>query len=115
VPKEVLPLGTKYRDFVGAAETQDVAGHAALKSQSAPKPWSPRRCGSKANLVAGWRPIRENAPATPRYLFLFNANWTQANWRGSSCDFYHVAGVKVEARVSSRRSKNIVTALSRVT
>jgi uncharacterized protein YfaS (alpha-2-macroglobulin family) len=100
-PKDLLPLGTKYQITLRGG-LKDAAGREVKSSLHEAVETPPLRLKGFTAL-GGSDP--ENAPATPRYLLLFNAN-VDAATGAKFIRFINGAGLKVDARVEPDDPKN---------
>ncbi|MEY2508517.1 MAG: alpha-2-macroglobulin [Verrucomicrobiota bacterium] len=100
-PKGMLPLATKYQISLRTG-VKDAAGREVKTSLRENVETPPFRVKGAAAL-AGSDP--ENAPATPRYLLLFNANVDPAAC-AKFIRFTNAAGAKIEARIEGDDPKN---------
>jgi uncharacterized protein YfaS (alpha-2-macroglobulin family) len=100
-PKGLLPLGTKYQITLRGG-LKDAAGR-DVKSNLRETVETPPLRLKGFTALGGADP--ENAPATPRYLLLFNAN-VDAATGAKFIKFINGAGVKVDARVEPDDPKN---------
>jgi uncharacterized protein YfaS (alpha-2-macroglobulin family) len=93
-PKGILPLGTKYQISLRGG-LRDTAGR-EVKSSLRENVETPPLRVKGISAVNG--PDTQNAPTTPSYVILFNAN-VDAAACGRFIHFVNGAGAKVEARV----------------
>ena len=100
-PKGILPLGTKYQISLRGG-LKDAAGR-EVKSSLRENVETPPMRVKGVDALGGADP--ENAPATPRYLLLFNANVDPAA-SAKYIRFVNGAGVKIDARVEGDDPKN---------
>jgi hypothetical protein len=100
-PKGILPLGTKYQISLRAG-VKDAAGR-DVKSNLRETAETPPLRVKGVSALGGADP--EDAPATPRYLVLFNAN-VNAEACAKFIRFTNAAGTKIDARVEPDDPKN---------
>jgi uncharacterized protein YfaS (alpha-2-macroglobulin family) len=101
-PKGILPLGTKYQISLRSG-LKDTAGR-ELKSSLKESAETPPLRVKGVSALGGADP--QDAPATPRYLVLFNANVT-ADACAKFFRFTNAAGAKIDARVEQANDPKI--------
>ena len=101
-PKGILPLGTKYQISLRSG-LKDAAGR-EVKSTLKESAETPPLRVKGVSALGGADP--QDAPATPRYLVLFNAN-VAADACAKFFRFTNAAGVKIDARVEQANDPKI--------